>query len=393
MAYLVNRYPETSLTTVRREISAVVGCGVEVLRFAHRPSMQPLAGTSDQAEAELTEYLATGSLFGLVSSLAGVFISHPRGVSKALGQLLGLKPLKMRNLSYLLLASRLVERMKAGGAEHLHVHFAQSSAIVAMLARSIGGPQWSMTVHGPEDLVPENHRVLSMLVLNASATVAISEWAAESIRRIVLPSIGRMRVIGMGVDCEFLDPPVPIDPYGEIICVARLDQRKGHAVLLEALDLLRMRGLTPNVKFIGDGPCRDQLTSDVRRRGLQRQVQFAGWLTESEVKESIDRCRFMVLPSYSEGLPVSIMEAFARARPVIASEVAGIPELIHENDNGLLIPPGNADALATSMQTFLETPVTRLLELGMKGRAEVMNRFRSARNGQLLVEFWRECSP
>jgi glycosyltransferase involved in cell wall biosynthesis len=195
----------------------------------------------------------------------------------------------------------------------------------------------------------------------------------------------------MGVDREFLDPAVPIDPSGGILCVARLDRRKGHAVLLEALEKLRALGLTPDLKLVGDGPYREQLKSDVRCRGLQSQVHFAGWLTEREVRESLDRCRLFVLPSHSEGLPVSIMEAFARARPVIASGVAGIPELLYGQRNGLLVPPGDASALAAAIQALLGLPVTKLFELGMLGRAEVLSRFQSVQNAQSLVQLWREC--
>lgn len=391
VAYLVNRYPEASLTTVRREIEAVSNCSIKVLRFAHRPSLQPLAACRDSAEAALTEYLATGNSLGMIRSLIAALILRPAGVCKAFGQIVRLKPLKIRNFSYLLLASRLLERLVAEGADHLHVHFAQSSAVVAMLTRALGGPRWTMTVHGPEDLDLAHQRVLSELAARANGTIAISEWAAASVRKAVAPHVIKIRVIGMGVDRDFLHPPTQIDPAGEILCVARLDRRKGHSVLLEAIRKLRMIGLTPTVRFVGDGPCRTQLESEVLRHGLQSQVQFAGWMLEKQVKECLDACRFFVLPSFSEGLPVSIMEAFARARPVIASEVAGIPELVLTQWNGLLVPPGDADALATAMRTFLEAGAGELFEIGMRGRAEVLSRFQSLQNGQLLVKFWQEC--
>lgn len=390
VAYLVNRYPEASLTTVRREIEAVSHCGIKVLRFAHRPSLQPLAASRDWAEAALTEYLATGNSLGLIRSFIATLILRPAGVCKAFRQTMRLKPLKIRNFSYLLLASRLFERLVAERVDHLHVHFAQSSAIVAMLAQALGGPRWTMTVHGPEDLDIQHERVLSRLAVSANGVVAISEWAAVSIRKVVSKPAFKIHVIGMGVDREFLKPPIPIDPSGEILCVARLDPRKGHSVLLEALQRLRMIGLTPRVRLVGDGPSRTKLESEVLRRGLQSQVLFAGWMLEKEVKECLDACRFFVLPSFSEGLPVSIMEAFARARPVIASEVAGIPELV-STSSGLLVPPGDADALARAMRSFLEASPAELLELGMRGRAEVLSRHQSPHNGKLLVKFWQEC--
>jgi glycosyltransferase involved in cell wall biosynthesis len=391
VAYLVNRYPEASLTAIRREIDAVTRTGIEVLRFAHRPSIQPLGGDRDRAEAKITEYLVAGNIFGLVRSFLASLLSRPSQVLKAVALTLGLKPLKIRNFSYLLLASRLQERLRAQHAEHLHVHFALGSAVVAMLARALGGPPWSMTVHGPEDLAAENLHLLSVLANRTHATVAISARAAHSVLEAVKPRIARVTVIGMGVDEGFLDEPTPIDPSGQIACVARLEARKGHAILFQAIEKLRDLGHSPRLKLIGDGPLRDQLEAHVKSRGLGRQVEFAGWLPERQVKESLDHCRFLVLPSHSEGLPVSIMESFARARPVIASDVAGIPELVRAHENGLLVPPGDADALAASIRSFLEMPVTRLFELGMHGRSQVMNRFHSARNAQALIPVWRRC--
>jgi colanic acid/amylovoran biosynthesis glycosyltransferase len=389
VAYLVNRYPEASLTTIRREIDAVSDAGIRVLRFAHRPSTQPLAGERDDVELRRTEFLATGGVLVLARPLIRTLISRPLALAKAFRAVLRLKPLKVGNFSYLMLACRLHERLAESGVRLLHVHFAQSSAIVAMLTRCLGGPRWTVTVHGPEDFEAAHRHALSTLASAADATIAVSNWAADAVRLAAAPREVNVSVIGMGVDGGFLDQPAPINPEGPIVCIARLDRRKGHAVLLEAAHALRAAGKSPMFELIGDGPCRQELELEVERRGLEHQIRFLGWRSERQVKEKLDRCRFLVLPSHAEGLPVSIMEAFARARPVIASDVAGIPELVKPDLNGLLVPAGDAAALASAIAVLLEMSPGQLLSLGMHGRAEVENGFQSAHNGAKLARLWR----
>ncbi|MGH8249598.1 MAG: glycosyltransferase family 4 protein [Steroidobacteraceae bacterium] len=390
VAYLINRYPEASLTTLRREIEAVESAGIRILRFAHRPSLQPFAAEKDRLEAKLTEYLVTGNCLDLAVPLARMLVRHPVRLARTIRLMLSLGRANLRHVAYLALACRLLERLEAGQAEHLHVHFAQSSAVVAMLAHSLGGPPWTMTVHGPEDFEPSRMRSLHVLAASSNATIAISRWASDATRRVVEPRAADVRVVRMGVDDQFLGPPVPVSASGAIVCIARLDRRKGHSVLFAAVQALRASGQTPHIELIGDGPCRQELQIEAERRGLAGQVTFSGWLTQEGVRDRLDRCRFVVLPSLAEGLPVSIMEAFARARPVVATGVGGITELVRHMENGMVATPGDAAGLADAMKTLLTMSPAALLELGMRGRSTVMEQFDSRANAGTLISIWRD---
>lgn len=392
VAYLVNRYPEVSLPTIRREIHGVECAGITVLRFAHRPSTQPLASARDRAESERTEYLATGGIKSFLIPILQVLLTRPARFVKALGLLNCLQLANLKGLSYLALACRLQRRLAKLKVGHLHVHFAQSSAIVSMLTNVVGGPRWTMTVHGPEDIDPSHRRTLSILVRHASATVAISNLTGVAIRQAALPEVVRIEVVRMGVDGRYLsDTPVCAREIS-ISCVARLESRKGHTVLLEALEVIRRQGLTPRVDLVGDGPHRALLEAEVRMRGLSDQVRFLGWLSEDEVVESLDRSAFLVLPSLDEGLPVAIMEAFARARPVIASDVAAVSELVRSGTNGHLVDAGDAQALACAIREYCHMSSALLFELGMSGRELVRRNYDSASNSRMLVQLWRELS-
>jgi glycosyltransferase involved in cell wall biosynthesis len=389
VAYLVNRYPEASLTAIRREIAAVEHAGFAVVRFAHRPSAQPLAGERDRLESGRTGYLATGNPIAMLIPLLAALIARPAGVAKAATLLGRLRMRNLRGLSYFLLACRLREGLSAAGVTRLHVHFAQSSAVVAALAEALGGPRWTLTVHGPEDLEDGHRHLLSVLAGAAAGTVAISDWAAAAVEQSTAPERVAVGVVRMGVDEACLAHPVPVPASGPIACVARLDDRKGHRVLFDALGILRSRGAQPFVELVGDGPAREALEAEARQRGLSAQVRFQGWQTEEGVRASLDRSRFLVLPSHSEGLPVAILEAFARARPVIATAVAGIPEVVEDGRNGRLVPAGDAGALADAIGELLALTPAQLQALGDRGRLVVEKRFQSKQNAGLLLRLWK----
>ena len=361
VAYLVNRYPEATLTTIRREIEAVAAAGVPVVRFAHRPSDQPLSDAVDHREAGLTQYVALAGYGRLALCLLGTLVTRPVHFAKALRAAVAIEPSVLHSLAYLGLACLLRERLETQRAAMLHVHFGLSSAAVAVLIRELGGPPWSVTIHGPEEFATANRKRLSKVLRSANRTIAISEWAAAALREAVSPVVVEPRVIGMGVGSIFLSPPEPIDDEAPIVCIARLDTRKGHAVLLDALARLDGDHRQVRVELIGDGPLRSQIESEISRRGLSSRVVVRGWLSEAAVKEALDRSRFLVLPSLDEGLPVAIMEAFARARPVLATRVAGIPEIVVHRFNGVVVPPNDAGSLAQGLIELLSLRSRRLV--------------------------------
>lgn len=179
------------LTTLRREVHAVAGSGLTVHRFAHRPSLQPLASQTDRAEAEQTEYLAAGGMMPLLPSLVRACLRHSVKSAAALRILLRLRPVAFRNVGYLAMACKLAGSLRAAQIDLLHAHFAQNSAAVAILAHTLGEPPWTMTVHGPEDLDSAHLCGLGMRVRSASTTIAISKLAANSIRHAVAPNTAR----------------------------------------------------------------------------------------------------------------------------------------------------------------------------------------------------------
>ena len=130
---------------------------------------------------------------------------------------------------------------------------------------------------------------------------------------------------------------------------------------------------------------RADIETKIGRYGLQKHITITGWASSDEVQRHIATSRVMVLPSFAEGLPVVIMEALALSRPVIASAIAGTPELV-DAACGWLIPAGSVDALVSAMTEALDGPVTKLQAMGAEGRSRVLAHHDSRKNGRQLLE-------
>jgi len=197
----------------------------------------------------------------------------------------------------------------------------------------------------------------------------------------------KIRVVRCGLDRAFLDaPPWPV-PNGstELLCVARLSAQKGLPLLLEACDRLRAAGQQFTLTIIGDGELRDTLQADIERRALGGCVTLAGAASSAEIREALVRARAFVLPSFAEGLPVVLMEALAMSRPVIATAIAGIPELV-DAECGWLIPPGSENALVDAISAALAASPRELAAKGAAGRERVRALHDAGSNAKSIVE-------
>ena len=141
---------------------------------------------------------------------------------------------------------------------------------------------------------------------------------------------------------------------------------KAHLILVGAVRLLHQKGIHCEVVLVGDGPMRSLIEDAVQRAQLERQIIFAGWGSGDRVKAEILNARALVLPSFSENMPVVIMEAMALGRPVISTYIAGIPELVQPGQTGWLVPASDEGELAEAMQQCLTASATELERMGQK---------------------------
>lgn len=347
-------YPKVSHAFIRREILALEALGTPVRRYSIRRSGETLVDPADVAEAEKTTVLLEGK-GRLVWDAVRWLLTHPAGLVRGVAMAWRLAPggpgPLLKQLIYLLEAAGLAARCRRDGVRHLHAHFGTNPAAVALLCRTIGGPTYSFTVHGPDEFDAPVALRLGLKVKCAKFAVAISQYGRSQLCRWAeVGDWGKIHVVRCGVDESFLEgqlTPPPAEP--RFVCVARLSEQKGLPVLVEAMRLLKERGVEATVDLIGDGPLRGMLEARVGEAGLEGRVVFRGNQPSSEVRRAILAARALVLPSFAEGLPVVLMEALALGRPAITTQIAGIPELIRPGETGWLVPPGDAPALAEAM--------------------------------------------
>ncbi len=377
IAYLVNQYPKVSHSFVRREVAAVESCGMKVARFSIRSCESELVDEADKLEQELTKVILGIGVKGLVLALLRVALTKPARFLEALRLTFKVGWHSDRgiilHLAYLAEACVLLNWFAEQGIAHVHAHFGTNSTTVAMLCRVLGGPTYSFTVHGPEEFDKATLLSLEEKIKRSTFVAAVSSFGKSQLFRWCDRTLwSKIHVIHCGVDAAFLaHPHVPIPAAPRLVCIGRLNEQKGHLLLLEAANLLAVAGLDFKLVFVGDGPLRSDIEKQIAQYGLQKHIEITGWASSDQVREQLLASRAMVLPSFAEGLPVVIMESLALNRPVISTYVAGIPELVEPGVCGWLVPPGSAEVLAVAMRAALEAPLEKLEEMGKAGAERV----------------------
>jgi len=381
VAYFTNQYPKVSHSFIRREILALERQGVEIMRVALRGWFDPLVDPDDIAEREKTHYLLRQGLGALIPATFRQVLSNPTAFLHAVGTALRLSRMSDRpapyHLVYLAEACELVHWCRQHKVDHLHVHFGTNPTEVALLARLIGGPAFSFTVHGPDEFDRPMGLHLREKIEAASHVIAISSYGRSQLYRWVGHSHWpKIQVVHCGLEASFLgtfqSEPFPTAP--RLVCVGRLCEQKGQLLLLDAVRQLRNRGDDFHLVLAGDGEMRSELEKFILHHNLQAQVSITGWISSEEVKKELLAAKVMVLASFAEGLPVVIMEAMALGRPVLTTSIAGIPELVRHGVDGWLVPAGDVDALADAIENVLATPSTQLHRMGLAARARVIER-------------------
>jgi colanic acid/amylovoran biosynthesis glycosyltransferase len=377
VAYLTTEYPKGSHTFIRREIDELERRGYEIVRISIRRCSDALVDPADIEEDSKTFYCLNRPFWELIGATALQLALHPgrwwNAVSAALAMHRRSDRGLIAHLAYVVEACRLTRYLRAQRIDHLHVHFGTNSAAVARCIRRLGGPPYSVTVHGPNEFDAPHGLSLAEKLMEAEFIVAISDFCAAQLRRwLPHQHWNKIQIVRCTVGQEYFRKVSPIKAESRtLLCIGRLSAQKGQHVLIEAMDVLRGRGVEGQLVLAGDGEMRDELEAHIARRGLESSVTIAGWIDEARVREMLQSSRALVQPSFAEGLPVVIMEALAMARPVIATMVAGIPELVRQGENGWLVPAGNVEELADAMQDALSATPDQLNQMGLAGRERV----------------------
>lgn len=397
IAYLTGEYPRVTDTFIQREVAALrqhgAADGTTVQTFSVR-SPQSTASLSEdqQEERDRTSYLLPAKPWELLSAHAQLLIAQPKQYFQSLSLAWKTRQLGVRGtlyqLIYFLEAGILAHRLHQQDITHLHNHFGDSSCTVAMLASALGRFSYSFTLHGP-GVFFEPHRWRLDEKISRAKFVSCISYFCRSQTMIFAPLAAwpNLHIIHCGVDPQQFMPdsavskavskPVSADESvaaQRLLFVGRLAAAKGLPILLQSLAVLRLS--CPNIQLtvVGDGPDRAELASQVQSLGLAAQVEFVGYQSPAAVRGYLQAADVFVMSSFAEGVPVVLMEAMMSGVPVVATQIAGVSELVEDGINGFLVPPSDAQALSDRIQKLLADAELRQ-RLGAQGQLKVAQEF------------------
>lgn len=389
IAYFTNRYPAVSHTFIRREIRALEALGISIVRFAVKPGSD-LVDDEDRVEATRTRFLLQTGIAELLYCCTSTLLTQPLRVISAIGQAFRLgwhsESGILRHLAYVVEAAVLAKWCRREGVQHIHVHFGTNATAIALLAKEFGDISYSFTAHGPDEFEKAALLSIDKKLDRATFAVCVSSFGRSQFMRWSPPDLwSKIAVVHCGLDRAFFDrPTLPPPANARLVCVGRLDERKAQILLVAAARRLLDEGMHCEIVLAGDGEMRPIIEEAIRQAGVQEMVTLIGWASGDRVKAEIEAARALVLPSFSENMPVVIMEAMALGRPVISTYIAGIPELVEPGKSGWLVPAGDEVALTQAMREALIAPVEQLAAMGEAGRRHILDQHEALKEAKKL---------
>jgi glycosyltransferase involved in cell wall biosynthesis len=284
---------------------------------------------------------------------------------------------------------------KRRGVDHIHVHFANRAAHTAMFLKEISGIPFSVTAHG-QDFMKDlgNDDLLREICAAAEFVAAETDYSRDLLRQRCPDSAAKIHRVYNGMDLTRFPAPnseAVINQVPRIISIGRLVAFKGFEHLIDACVELARRGLEFTCEIIGDGPLRGDLEARIRKLNLSDRVHLLGSLSQGAVMEKLRFADIFALASVTDAqgasdvFPTVIIEAMAAARPVVSTQLAGIPESVVDGETGLLVPPEDTMALAEALGRLIKDPKLRM-HYGRAGRVRIEQHFRIEHTVAPLVE-------
>ena len=399
IAYLTGEYPAVSHTFILREVLALRTLGLEVLTCSiRRTGPQHHRGPDEQEAARTTFHVLDAARNpGTLLAALGWSLGRPKRLGQTIRLALATRPAGIKatvwQIFYLVEAMVLAHHLMRRGVTRLHNHFAMASSSVAMLASELSGIPYSFTLHGPADFLETRRWRLDEKIARADFVACISHFSRSQGMLFSDPAHwSRLHIVHCGVMPERYgrDPGRPAGRH--VLFVGRLAAAKGVPILLEAFARLHTRFADARLTLIGDGPDRTHLETRAAELGLGNAVTFTGYRNQDEVADHLAQGDLFALPSFAEGVPVVLMEARASGLPVLATRIAGIPELVEDGLSGRIVAPGDADAFSDAMIALLDDPA-QARALGQAGRARIAQDFDVRIEAGKLAALFRADQP
>ena len=382
VAYLANQFPSPVEPYVAQEIQELRKCGVTIIPCSARRASSLNSDLSRLADETL--YLQTLKL-GLLIYAAFLCLAKFPSLKDFFGRALfqGHEPLgrRLRAVLHTGLGVYFALLIEGSSVQHIHVHHGYFASWIAMVAARVLEIDFSMTLHGSDLLIHAAY--LDIKLENCKLCLTISEFNRQHIlKHHSTLSPDKVVVRRMGIAPGTISDSCSQRPENQplvMLAVGRLHPVKDHAFLLRACELLKNRGVPFACVIAGDGPERASIETLIGELNLEGHVRLAGHLSAQQLDACYAGADLVVLTSRSEGIPLVLMEAMVRGKPVLAPAITGIPELVIDGQNGFLYSPGSLEDFVARVQLINESLAT-LGDLRRAAHRQVLQHFNRDKN-------------
>jgi colanic acid/amylovoran biosynthesis glycosyltransferase len=400
IAYLIGTYPVLTTTFIDRELRELQRRGLSVHVLSLRRPTHDEAVPGIAAAAANTSHLlpVAGSRF-ILDQLFFLATRPLRYLSTL--ACLGTRPhpsfrSRLKTMLHFLEGVCAARRLAAYGVDRCHVHFVDRAAVVGIVVSRLLRIPYSLSIHAGPDIFVEPI-LLAEKLDEASFVVTCTGFN----KRYLENALGhradsKIEVLYHGIELDQQPERVPSRAEPKLILsIGQLRERKGFAHLIQACHLLRSDGQDFACEIIGSGPQHGELQSLIDELDLDGTVVLRGSLPHAEVLGRLDQASAFALgcvvarDNNRDGIPNVLLEAMAAGVPVVSTRISAIPELVRDGENGLLVPPGDDEALAGALARLLRDPELAA-RLGEAGRQTVERDFDVRRNAERLYALLSE---
>ncbi len=368
VAYVMSRFPKITETFILREMIELEKLGIDVEVFPLRREKTNLVQPDAQPYVQRAHFSPLISP-SLIWANMVTFVRHPIRYLSTLATLIraniGCRRFLLGAIVFFPKAAYFAARMRKIGIDHVHAHFASHPAAVAFAVGRLSGIPYGFVAHG-SDLHRDQHMLMEK-TRDAAFVVAISDYNRNMILDVAgVEFADKVYVFHCGIDPQQFSPRSSASPYDQgegpfrIVCVGTLHEVKGQTYLIQACALLAERNVDFECHFIGGGVDGKALQEQTQQLHLESKISFHGSCTSDEVVRQLRVADVLVAPSVPsrdgrrEGIPVVLMEAMASGVPCIASRLSGIPELVEDQETGILTEPGDSVAIANALERIAQ---------------------------------------
>ena len=391
VAYLTKRFPRLSETFILDEILGLEAAGVPLRLYAIADPHEKLVQPDVSRVASTVVYLQNAdSWVERWGEYRETLIAHARLFRESPPRYLGVLTYiarrrrhfsTMKNFAQ---AGRLALILRKNETRHLHAAFAHGPASVAHFVHLLTGLPYSFSAHA-KDIYVSAPDLLARKLRDASFVLSCSESARNALTSLAGSDATKVILAHHGVDTSRFTPSIQtVSPKGDdatlrVLAVGRLVAKKGYPTLLGAIKIMSDTGRPVRCTIVGSGTDRERLATMVADLGITTSVEFVGSQTHQEVAERYHHADVFVQASVvlangdRDGIPNSLLEAMASGLAVVASDVAGIPEIVTPA-NGLIVASGDSTALAAALERLANDPALRA-QLGARARDLVVEKF------------------